>query len=86
MGGYGSGLSRRKSIKLICQWEECKEEFIGKRKDAKFCSKTCSDNAYFRKKMVLSGEILRCRICRKIITVNSIIQHFKEHNINIIKE
>ncbi|HNQ19624.1 MAG TPA: hypothetical protein PKI46_01025 [Bacteroidales bacterium] len=83
MGGYGSGLAKRKPIKLICQWEDCREEFIDRRKDAKFCSQSCRDNKAFRDKMIKSGEIIRCRICRKIINIKTLKQHFKEHNIKL---
>jgi len=86
MGGVGSGSAKRRSIELICKWEECKLPFLAKRKDAMFCCQSCRDAFYAHRAMLESGELIKCRICGKNIVLNDIFLHFAEvHNIIAIK-
>lgn len=80
MGGIGSGTAHRKPITLICQWEECKEEFIGRRKDAKFCSQSCRDACAARNKMIKTAELIKCRICNKSISIFDALYHLKQEH------
>lgn len=69
---------------LVCQWEECGQPFIGYRKGAMFCSDACQYAHYARHKMLDSGEVISCRLCRKPVAYMHLKQHFLEvHKIKL---